>query len=289
VTPVRGSKILLALAAVAAVALGGGPAGAETASPSDAAIVTVYPVQDPHGLMVTSGGWAYCLQVQALAKNSGYSLACGTYPQDGYTGYGKRDDRHLDWGDPAYLAALAAKVQALHAKVGGELVLIGVSYSGFDVATLASHHPELRPNRLIVIDSFLDLVERRAALRPNELTAREIDAETGDSDTELRSRSVSVDGLARLARGGTSVVDVWSVSADEQREFRGATCNRDANAGELAALATALGRPVVGWVTQSRHGHDLWDFGRQLVAGDPPGRAVTFSPHEPPPPGSFCA
>ena len=113
--------------------------------------------------MATSGGWAYCLQLQALARRSGYTLVCGRYAADGYTGYGLRSERRLDWGDPAYLAGLAARIAAVHAQVGGELVLAGVSYSGFGVATLASHHPELRPDRLIVIDSFLDLVARRAA------------------------------------------------------------------------------------------------------------------------------
>jgi hypothetical protein len=163
-------------------------------------------------------------------------------------------------------------VQALHARIGGELLLLGVSYSAFGIATPASHHPELRPDRLIVIDSFLDLVARRAALRPNELTAREIDAETGGSTAALRARSVSIDGLARLARAGTSIVDVWSLSPDEQHKFRG---------------ANELGRPVTGWVTTSRHGHDLWDSGRRLVAGHPPGKPVTFLPRRPPPAGSY--
>ena len=114
--------------------------------------------------MVTSGGWAYCEQVRALARRTGYTLLCGRYANDGYTGPGLRAERHLDWGNPAYLDSLARKVRAAHRRVGGELVLIGVSYSGFGVATLASHHPELQPDRLIAIDTYLELVPRRAAL-----------------------------------------------------------------------------------------------------------------------------
>jgi hypothetical protein len=107
-------------------------------------------------------GWAYCLRVTALARRFHYALVCGRYYQDGHTGYGLRSRGRLDWGDPAYLASLALKVVRVYERVGGELVLLGVSYSGFGVAALASHHPELAPNRLIVIDSFLDLVSRRA-------------------------------------------------------------------------------------------------------------------------------
>ena len=105
--------------------------------------------------------------------HAGYTLACGRYYRDGYTGFGLRSQRHLDWGDPAYLTSYARKINALHRVVGGELVLIGVSYSGFGVATLASHHPELHPNRLIVIDSFLDLAARRmTAVPPSHGTGR---------------------------------------------------------------------------------------------------------------------
>lgn len=142
-------------------------AGAQAARISNPAIVTVYPVPHPRGVLATSGGWAYCLQTKALARRFDYTLVCGRYYLDGYTGYRLRSRRHLDWGDPAYLASLAARIAVVHASVGGDLVLLGVSYSGFGVATLASHHPELQPDRLIVIDSFLDLTARRAAAGPN--------------------------------------------------------------------------------------------------------------------------
>jgi pimeloyl-ACP methyl ester carboxylesterase len=239
-------------------------------------ITTLYAVKDPVGLMVTSGGWAYCEQIRALARRTRYALLCGRYAKDGYLGPGLRSERHLDWGDPEYLARFAKRIAAVHQTVGGRLILIGVSYSGFGVATLASHHPELHPNRVIVIDSYLDLVARRRQLPDAQETAREIDSETGGSEAALRQRSVSADGLARLVRGGTDLTVIWSVSADEQRTFRGATCNRAANAATLAQLAQKLRRPVAAWVTKNRHGHDLWDHGAQIIRGSNPGREVVF-------------
>ena len=252
------------------------------------ATATVYPIEHPRGLMVTTGGWAYCEQVRSLARRSRFALLCGRYEKDGYVGYGLRSLRHLDWGDPGYLASLAAKIQTAHRRVGGELVLIGVSYSGFGVATLAAHHPEIVPDRLIVIDSFLNLVARRAALPPNHETAREIDAETGGSLASLQARDVNVNGLARLVEGGTRLTVIWSVSADERREFNGATCGADANAGVLLRLADALGQPVDGWVTRERHGHDLWDHGAAIIAGRVPGRQVIFRPGGSIPPSAVC-
>jgi pimeloyl-ACP methyl ester carboxylesterase len=209
--------------------------------------------------------------------------------KDGYLGYGLRSQRHLDWGNPGYLASLAAKVQAEHRRVGGELMLIGVSYSGFAVANLASHHPEIRPDRLIVIDSYLDLVARRAALPDWQVTARDIDAETGGSLAALQAGNVSVPGLARLVRGGTELDVVWSVSPGERREFNGATCNRGADSDVLSHLADVLQRPVAGWVTMARHGHDLWDHGRALVRGQMPGRQVMFQPGGAVPLGAACS
>ena len=252
------------------------------------AVTSIYPVAHPRGLLVTTGGWAYCLQVQKLARRTRFELLCGRYVKDGYTGPGLRSQRHLDWGDPAYLADLAVQVAAVHARIGGSLVLLGISYSGFGVATLASHHPELRPDALIVIDSFLDLVARRRQLPAGHVTAHEIDAETGGSLAALRVRTVSVAGLARLVRQGTVLTVVWSTSPDEQKEFLGATCNVGANAGVLQQLADTLGRPVRGWVTQSRHGHDLWDRGRAIMAGNPPGRAFDFRPGGRIPPLAVC-
>jgi pimeloyl-ACP methyl ester carboxylesterase len=249
-------------------------------------VTTVYPVTHPKGLMVTSAGWPYCVQLRPLARNAGYSLLCGRFWKDGYTGYGLRRQRHLDWGNPAYLAAYAKAIHAVHARVGGELVLIGVSASGFAVATLAAHHPEIRPDRLIVIDSYLDLLARRRAA-VNQ-TAKEIDEETGGSEAELKARSVHASGLATLARQGTELAFLWSVSAGERTEFNGATCNRDAYAVTLARLAQTLHRPVKAWVTRMTHAHDLWNHGQAIVAARYPGRMVVFRPDGGIPPGSTC-
>ena len=254
------------------------------------ATFTVEQVRQPRGLMVTTGGWAYCQQVRALARRTRFTLLCSRYVKDRYLGYGLRSRRHLDWGDPGYLASLATKIQAVHRRVGGELVLIGVSYSGFGIATLASHHPEIHPDRLIVIDSFLNLVaRRRAALSLNHKTAREIDAETGGSIGELQARSVTVEGLARIVEAGTRLTVVWSVSPDEDTEFNGATCNRAANAGVLLGLADVLKQPVIGWVTLERHGHALWDHGAAILGGRVPGRQVVFRPRGSIPQGAVCS
>src|SRR5262249_45044564 len=108
-------------------------------------------------------------------KRSGYTLLCGTYEKDGYLGAGPRSRRHLDLGKRCLSGSVRHQIEALHGRVGGELVVIGVSYSGFGVATIASHHPELRPDRLIVFDSYLDLPARRSKLPDSHETAREID------------------------------------------------------------------------------------------------------------------
>lgn len=253
-----------------------------------AAVITVVSAKHPRGVMATTGGWAYCQQLRALARNTAFTLVCGRYEKDGYTGPGLRPKRRLDWGDPGYLASLAATIDDVHAEVGGELVLVGVSYSGFGVATLASHHPELRPDRLVVIDSYLDLPARRAAAPPGSAIAREIDEVTGGSQESLRTRSTDVGGLVTLVRTGTRLLVVWSTSADEARRFRGATCNARASAGTLAELAVVLARPVEAWVTKAKHGHDLWDSGRRIMAGRPPGTRVVFRPGGGIPPGSVC-
>jgi hypothetical protein len=278
------ASVLVAAGLAGAVAAS---ASARAASP-DPALAQIYPAAHARGVLATSGGWAYCLQVQALARRFRLTLLCGRYYRDGYTGYGLRSRRLLDWGDPAYLASLAVKIEALHRRVGGELVLLGVSYSGFGVATLASHHPELRPDRLIVVDSFLDLAARRAAAG-SDGTAAEIDAATGGSRAALQARTVSVLGLAQLLRSGTQLTAIWSVAPGERREFRGATCDLDANARVLAELASTAERPIGAWVTQSRHGHDLWDSGRRSMAGRPPGTKIVFEPDGQVPPGSTCS
>lgn len=280
------SLVALGLSLVATQLSTGSPGEGRTHS-AGSAIVSVYDTPDPRGVMVTSGGWAYCQQVRKLARNAGFTLLCGRYPKDGYLGLGQRPLRHLDWGNPAYLSALANEARALHEHVGGELVLLGVSYSGFGVATLASHHPELRPDRLIVIDSYLDLAARRAAAGSAGI-GREIDLETGGSETAIAARNVRADRLARLVTTGVQLQVIWSIAPDEAREFKGATCNHDANAAVLQRLADALGKPVPGWVTENRHGHDLWDHGRKILHGQLPGRKVLFRPGGAVPADAVC-
>ena len=289
------SRIRLAvassLAAWLASGAGGGAAPAQSPPPivvGGPAVTTIYSVQKPRGVMVTTGGWAYCEQIRPIAHATRYALLCGRYYKDHYLGPGLRSQRRLDWGDPAYLADLAAKARRLHDRVGGKLILIGVSYSGFGVATLASHHPELHPDNLIVVDSYLDLAARRSLLPDWHETAKEIDAETGGTTAALRRRSVGVDGLTRLARSSTELTTVWSVSEDERRYFAGATCNRDANAATLSRLAQALGRPVQAWVTMTRHGQTLWQHGAAIVEGKVPGKLYSFRPDGVIPAGSVC-
>jgi len=286
---VRVVLVLVACGLVVAAGVGGtlvGGAGRR----DQPAITTVYPATAPRGVIATSGGWAYCSQVIGLAQRFGYTLLCGRYDKDGFVGPGLRSRRRLDWGDPRYLASFADEIAALHRTVGGSLILIGVSYSGFDVATLASHHPELRPERLIVIDSYLDLVARRRALPSSHPTARDIDEETGGSEAALRQRSVSVDGLTRLLEHGTRLTVIWSVSAHERYRFHGATCDRSANALTISELAQRLRRPIEAWVTDSHyHGHDFWDHQGQIFEGHYPGRKVTFEPSGATPAGAVCA
>ena len=188
-----------------------------------------------------------------------------------YLGYERRCAAStLDWGDPGYLANLARKVEALHKTVGSKLVLIGVSYSGFGIATLASHHPEIHPDRLIVIDSFLDLVARRHALPPTHETATEIDAETGGSDAALQQRTVSIDGLAQLVRNRTQLT-VFGASPQTSSEIRW----RDIEIRPPTRVYSNRSQTPSGVLSsdgspQSKHSRDLWDSGRAIIAGSIP-------------------
>jgi len=259
----------------------------------------------PHPLLMTLGGPIYCRQLTNLARNLGASLVCGDYGKNGYEGVGGRAARLEDWGDPAYLDAVAKLPAALRrsgVKIS-KLVVVGVSYSGFANAELVATHPELRPDALVVVDSFLDLTARFRALPLGHETRKEmVTALGGTPDTvpevyAARSPSGHLDGLAKAIRAGMRFVDVWSLSDAERSEFRGATCSLQANATWLAGLASKLGRPVTGYVTQLRHAHALWDRGMGLMklalgpnGGKPlEARAVTFAPGAPAPAGSFCA
>ena len=141
---------------------------------------------------------------------------------------------------------------------------------------------------MIVIDSYLDLVARRHHSPDGSLIATEIDKETGGSSAELRKRSVRVDGLARLVRKGTEFVPIWTTSDEERDFFRGATCDGTASAATIAELATRIGRPVSVWITDTKHGHNLWDRGREIMRGHYPGRRFVFQPSGVIPAGAVC-
>lgn len=258
-----------------------------------------------HPVLLTLGGPVYCMQLANLARHLDASLACADYAKNRYEGAGGRAGRLEDWGDPAYLDAAARLPDTLRregVKIS-RLVVIGVSYSGFANAELVATHPELRPDALVVVDSYLDLTARFRALPLVHETRTEMTTALGGTPDTVpavyaaRSPSHHLDGLATAIREGMRFIDVWSVSDDERREFRGATCSPSANATWLADLASVIGRPVTGYVTHMRHAHALWDRGMglmQLALGPNGGKpltatAVTFQPGAPPPPGSYCA
>jgi len=259
----------------------------------------------PQLVLMTLGGSMYCVQLRALARNVDASLVCADYGRNRYLARGRRSERQMDWGDPAYLdevAAVPGLLKARGVKIA-KLVLVGVSYAGFANAQLVATHPEMRPSALIVVDSYLDLPARYEALPPGHETKAELERAMGGTLGERpqtyarRSPSNNLPGLGKAIRGGMRFVDVWSTSAAEKREFNGATCGRLANAYWLWRLATVLHVPVTGYVTRMPHAHALWDRGQGLLqlAGVRPAsrplraRAVTFAPaSSAPPPGSYC-
>jgi pimeloyl-ACP methyl ester carboxylesterase len=256
-------------------------------------------------LLMTLGGPVYCQQLYRLARRFHASLLCTDYALNGEHGDGTRSARREDWGDPAYLDAVAelpARLRQLGARFS-RLAVVGVSYSGFAGAELVATHPELRPTALVVIDSFLDLTARYDALPPSHETRAEMAAVIGGTPSDqpaayaARSPSHHLDGLATAMDEGMRFVDVWSVAASEQRAFRGATCSAAANAQWLAQLAMLRAEPVTGYVTRMRHAHALWDHGATVLAFAGIGRsnrsraafhAVEFTPDAPLPEGSFC-
>jgi hypothetical protein len=291
------------LAVLAASLLAGGSAAASSTMRLEVHLAPGARVH-PHMLLLTLGGPVYCVQLRSLAAHVDASLACTDYGPNRYERLGQRAGRREDWGDPAYLAAVAAVPDRLRrqgVKIS-QLVVVGVSYSGYADTELVATHPELRPAALVVVDSYLDLAARYDALPPAHETRREMEAVLGGTVAEqkavydARSPSHHLDGLAQAIRAGMRLVVVWSVSPREQREFRGATCSRLANAQWLADLAGVLHAPVTGYVTHMPHAHALWDRGLGLLelAGvartNRPlhARPVRFRPGAPPPAGSFC-
>jgi hypothetical protein len=257
-----------------------------------------------HLLLLTVGGPIYCMQLRNLARRLDASLLCADYGPNRYERPGQRTGRLEDWGDPAYDAAVArlpARVEAQGVKVS-KLVVVGVSYSGFANAELVASQPRLHPAALVMIDSYLDLAARFAALPLHNPTRAEIEQSVGGTPEQRpdeyarRSPSHHLGTLAADIRSGMRFVDVWSVAASETHEFRGATCSRDANARWLAQLATVRGHPVTGYVTHLPHAYALWDHGRGVLqlaginAGGPrlPARPVRFQPHGRAPQGSYC-
>jgi pimeloyl-ACP methyl ester carboxylesterase len=258
----------------------------------------------PRPLLFTVGGPVYCMQLQQLASHIDASLACTDYGPNRDEGVGRRSLRREDWGDPAYDAAVAT-VPGLLRKQGvkiSQLVVVGVSYSGYADAELVATHPELHPAALIVVDSFLDLRARYEALPADHPTRAEIVSVVGGTPEQraaayvARSPSGHLAGLATAIRNGMKLVVVWSLAASEVREFLGATCSRLADAQWLAELAQRLGRPVTGYVTHMPHAHALWDRGQGLLrlarvtaTGRPLyAHPVTFSPDGEVPAGSYC-
>jgi len=246
----------------------------------------------------------YCVQIAAEAQHLGASRLCTDYGPNGYTRVGTRALRREDWGDPAYdraVAQLPDRLRALGVKIS-QLIVIGVSYSGYGNAELVATHPELHPAALLVLDSFLDLPSRYLALPPQQETRREIEAVVGHSFAEdpqaylERSPSHHLEGLAQAMKAGMKLIDIWSINPSEQHEFNGATCAPSAHADWLRRLARLVGHPVTGYVTELQHGHSLWDYGRSVLAlagyGSSlrplPARAFLFRVGQPIPRGSVC-
>ncbi len=258
----------------------------------------------PHPLLLTVGGPIYCMQLRHLARYLDASLLCTDYGLDHYEKPGQRDGRLEDWGDPAYDAAVArlpAEIEAEGVKVS-KLIVVGVSYSAFANAELVASQPRLHPAALIMIDSYLDLAARYAALPPGHRTQAEIARAVGGTPDQVpaayaaRSPSHHLAGLAAHIRAGMRFVDIWSLAPSEVHEFRGATCSEDASARWLSQLASVAGRPVSGYVTQMQHAHALWEHGRSVLRlagiGRPQkrlaARRVLFQPGAEPPADSYC-
>lgn len=257
-----------------------------------------------HPLVITLGGPVYCDQVIAVARFLRASMLCPDYGRDGERSGASRSRRMEDWGNPAYLAAVARVALRLAAQPPGvsQVILVGASYAGFAAAELAATHPELRPRALIVVDSFLDLRERFRALEIDQATRTEMIRVLGGTPRlrphaySQRSPSTHLAGLASEIRHGMRFVDVWSVGTNAAREFNGAMCSKLANSFWLRRLARILHRPVTGYVTHLQHATALWDWWRQLLAlaglaatkHPLPAMAFRFRAGEPLQPGSYC-
>jgi pimeloyl-ACP methyl ester carboxylesterase len=257
-----------------------------------------------HPLVIILGGPVYCDQAVAVARFLRASILCPDYGRDGERSGASRSRRMEDWGNPAYLDAVArvARRLARQRRRVSEVILIGASYAGFAAAELAATHPELRPRALIVVDSFFDLRERFRALETDQATRLEMIRVLGGTPEQRlhayrqRSPSTHLAGLASEIRRGMRFVDVWSIGTNAAREFNGAMCSKLANSFWLRKLAGLLHRPVTGYVTRLQHATALWDWWRQLLAlaglatakHPLPATAFRFRAGEPIQPGSYC-
>jgi pimeloyl-ACP methyl ester carboxylesterase len=255
-------------------------------------------------LVLTLGGPVYCAQVEPLARYLSATLVCPDYGPNGEDSAASRAKRIEDWGDPKYLGAVAQLPRELSEKGVkiSELILVGASYAGYAAAELAATHPELRPRALIVVDSFLDLPARFRALLPGQPTRAEMIRVLGGTPVERpltykqRSPSDHLAGLADDMRHGMRLLDVWSVSAVEAREFNRGMCSIRSNAYWLRRLSRIVHHPVLGYVTELEHAVALWDWWRQLLAlaklapakGTLPATTVTLRAGRPIPSASYC-
>ena len=105
-------------------------------------------------------------------------------------------------------------------------------------------------------------------------TAREIDRQTGGS-RRLSRQERRVNGRHAPRRHG---LDRRLDRVEEERRFfNGATCARDASAATLARQV-ALRRPAPAWITNTRHGVNLWRHGALVVRGRAPGARSCSGP-----------
>jgi pimeloyl-ACP methyl ester carboxylesterase len=300
-----GGASLLVVAAAFVVA-GRNPLGADGAPPLMRVDLRLASPDgtSAHPLVIALGGPVYCDQVIAVARFLRASILCPDYGRDGERSGASRSRRMEDWGNPAYLAAVARVARGLAAQRRrvSEVILVGASYAGFAAAELAATHPELRPRALIVVDSFLDLRARFRVLEADQATRIEMIRVLGGTPQQRphayrqRSPSTHLAGLAAEIRRGMRFVDVWSIGASAVREFNGAMCSRLANSFWLRRLSRLLHRPVTGYVTRLQHATALWDWWRQLLAlaglattrHPLPATAFLFRAGKPIQPGSYC-
>ena len=150
------------------------------------------------------GRVAHCANTQRLAREAGYTLLCGRYAKDGYTWYDLRAKRHLDWGNLS-ISPVRSRDRA-RSQAGGWAAGLrrGVVLRLRDGDTRVAS-PELRPSRLIVVDSYLDLVAAGGTRQPIRSGGRS------------RSR---LDGRSRLSGPDLSTSGVSRSSSAAERSSR---------------------------------------------------------------------